>query len=159
MDSSSWRDVYFTKTESWYPQSPLALLKEYHDSPLGGHAGELKTYLRLATEWYWVGMRKDISTYIRACTICQKQKALNTNPAGLLQPLPIPAQVWDEITMDFIEGLPRSQGMDTVLVVVDRLTKYAHFVALRHPFTASSVAALFCQGHCATSWVPQLHRV
>lgn len=76
-------------------KSPIThvLLREYHDSPLGGHAGELKTYLRLAIEWYWVGMRKDISKYIHACATCRKQKALNTSPAGLLQPLSIPTQV------------------------------------------------------------------
>ncbi|XP_048496700.1 transposon Tf2-1 polyprotein [Beta vulgaris subsp. vulgaris] len=119
------------------------LLREYHDSPLGGHAGELKTYLRLATEWFWVGMRKEVARYVQACTTCQQQKALNISPAGLLQPLPIPVLVWDELTMDFIEGLPRSQGLDCVLVVVDRLTKYAHFIGLKHPYTAQGVVALF----------------
>ncbi|XP_057252042.1 uncharacterized protein LOC130592021 [Beta vulgaris subsp. vulgaris] len=120
-----------------------SLLEENHDSPTGGHSGDLKTYLRLATSWYWVGMRGDVTKYVRRCGVCQQFKATNLSPAGLLQPLPLPRLVWEEITMDFIEGLPRSKGCDTVFVVVDRLTKYAHFLTLKHPFTAYTVAGVF----------------
>lgn len=100
----------------------VTLLKEYHSTAMGGHSGELKTYLRLAAEWYWKGMRKDVAKYVQMCQVCQQQKASTKSPVGLIQPLPIPLQVWDEISMDFIEGLPRSKGVDTILVVVDRLT-------------------------------------
>lgn len=119
------------------------LLHEFHTSDVGGHQGDIKTYLKIAANWFWVVMRKQIARYVRDCDVCQRQKGSHQHPAGLLQPLPIPSQVWEEISMDFVEGLPNSGGVDTILVVVDRLTKYIHFVALKHPFTATSVAAVF----------------
>lgn len=119
------------------------ILQAYHDSPVGGHTRDVKTYLRMVADWYGIGMRKDVADYVRKCVICQHQKASTQNPSGLLQPLPLPFMVWDDISMDFVEGLPKSRGVDTILVVVDRLSKYAHFLGLKHPFTALLVADLF----------------
>lgn len=119
------------------------LLQEHHDSPLGGHSGDLKTYKRIATQWFWPGMRKEIQLYTQACHICQQNKQSTLSPGGLLQSLPIPTQVWEEISMDFVEGLPLSKGKDAVLVVVDRLTKYAHFLSIKHPYNAPMIAELF----------------
>ena len=121
----------------------VVLLREYHDSPVGGHAGELKTYLRLATEWFWEGMKRQVLHYVRECKVCQQAKASYQSPARLLQNLPIPSNVWEHITKDFIEGVPKSDGVDTILVVVDRLTKFGHFISLKHPFTAATMAAKF----------------
>lgn len=120
------------------------LLFEYHNSTVGGH-GDLKTYLKLVNEWFWVGMRKQVAQYVRECMVCQQHKVSHQHPVGLLQTLPIPSQVREDITMDFIEGLPKSGGIDTIMVVMDRLTKFAHFVGLKHPFSTTSVAALLAK--------------
>lgn len=82
-------------------------------------------------------------SFIRGCEVCQRHKAEHTAPAGLLQPLPIPDRIWEDISMDFIDGLPNSNGKTTIFVVVDRLSKYAHFVPLSHPYTAVTVAMSF----------------
>ena len=103
------------------------IMKEFHDSPIGGHTGYLRTYKRMTNLFYWDGMRRDIQAYVKACDICQRNKHSSLSPAGLLQPLPIPDEVWSDISMDFISGLPKSQHYDTIFVAVDRFTKYSHF--------------------------------
>jgi hypothetical protein len=86
-------------------------------------------------------MRKDLRKFIRECEICQQNKYENTSPAVLLQPLPIPTQIWSDISIDFIEGLPLSHGHSMILVVVDRLSKYNHFfLSLSHPYIVLKVA-------------------
>lgn len=80
--------------------------------------------------------------FVQQCVICQQDKHLNSHPAGLLQPLPIPKGSWCDISIDFIEGLPKSDSYTVILVIVDRFTKYAHFIPLKHPYTAKSVAQL-----------------
>lgn len=119
------------------------LLKEFHDSPIGGNAGVKKTYQRAAAELYRPGMSNDISEYVRNCAVCQQNKTLTTTLAGLLQAIPLPTQTWEEITMDFIEGLSKSEGRDVIWVVVDRLSKYAHFIPLKHHFSAATIANSF----------------
>lgn len=117
------------------------LIQTYHGSPTpGGHNGEVKTFKRLVADWFWVGIRGDVTKFVQQCQVCQQSKCSQQSPAGLLQPLPVPSQVWEDISMDFIEGLPVSKGVDTVLVVVDRMSKYAHFLGLKHPFSAVTVA-------------------
>ncbi|KAA0047602.1 ty3-gypsy retrotransposon protein [Cucumis melo var. makuwa] len=106
------------------------ILHTFYDSIIKGHSGQLHTYKRIATELFWEGMKNDIKLYLEQCHACQQNKIQALSPAGLLQPLPIPNRIWEDISMDFVEGLPHSQGFDIVLVVVDRLSKYAHFIAL-----------------------------
>ena len=145
--------LYFQRDGVWYkkgrvylsPSSSLlpAILKGHHSSPTGGHFGYHKSLSRLKKSFNWPGLRSAVKDFIKHCEVCQRCKYDNTKPAGLLQPLPIPLQVWTDISMDFVEGLPVSKGFIVIMVVVDRLSKYAHFVPLKHPFTASSVAKAF----------------
>jgi hypothetical protein len=119
------------------------VLYELHTSPLGGHAGITRTMARVKAQFYWPDMKTDIVEYVKKCEICQKAKTTNTLPAGLLQPLPIPSQVWEDVAMDFITGLPLSHGCTVILVVIDRLTKYAHFIPLKTDYTRKIVAEAF----------------
>ncbi|XP_042950090.1 uncharacterized protein LOC122282205 [Carya illinoinensis] len=104
------------------------LLELTHSSPWGGHSGYDKSAHRMRRDFYWPGMKRDLKQFTRACDLCQRVKADNFLPNGLLQPLPIPSQPWTQISMDFIEGLPNSHGYNSLWVVVDRLTKYGHFI-------------------------------
>jgi len=86
-------------------------------------------------------MKTNVDTYVKQCSIYQQMKHSHDHPAGLLQPLPIPAGAWqDFVKRDFVEGLPKSDGYSVILVVVDRLTKFAHFIPLKHPYTSVTVA-------------------
>ncbi|KAJ0442677.1 putative nucleotidyltransferase, Ribonuclease H [Helianthus annuus] len=121
------------------------LLHEAHATPVGGHGGFLKTLKRISAQYFWPKLKQDVRLFVQQCLICQQQKYETLAPAGLLQPLPIPTRIWEDISMDFIVGLPVSNRVDTILVVVDRLSKYAHFLCLSHPFTAKGVASVFCK--------------
>jgi transposase InsO family protein len=88
-------------------------------------------------------MRSAILQFVKSCSVCLQAKPDRARYPGLLQPLPVPSGAWEIISMDFIEGLPLSGKFNTVLVVVDKYSKYAHFVPLRHPFSAADVARVF----------------
>ena len=81
-----------------------------------------------------------VQDYVRACATCQRYKSEHLHPAGLLLPLPVPTAVWADIGMDFIEALPRVGGKSVILTIVDRFSKYCHFIPLAHPYSAESVA-------------------
>ncbi|TYK00065.1 transposon Tf2-1 polyprotein isoform X1 [Cucumis melo var. makuwa] len=106
------------------------------------HQGVLQFKGRITGELYWDDMKKDIKKYCEECLICQKNKILALSPAGLLTPLEIPDTICD-ISMDFMDGLPKSPGFEVIFVVVDRMSEYAHFMALKHPYMAKFVIELF----------------
>lgn len=132
------------------------LIAAMHNSAVGGHSGSTATYQRMRKLFDWRGLKRDVEEYVRQCTVCQQAKHEHSKPAGLLAPLPIPTAPWEDLTMDFAEGLPASEGYDAIMVVVDRFTKFAHFVPLRHPFTATQVARAFWDKIVKLHGVPSL---
>lgn len=92
---------------SWSTQ----LLEEFHKTSTGGHSVVFKTYHILGTNFYWPGMMKPVMKFVVAYDICQRSRYYAKSPAGILNPLPIPARIWEDIRMDFITGLPRSGGL------------------------------------------------
>lgn len=93
--------------------------------------------------FFWEGMKADILKFVSKCDICHHMKYESASLAGLLQPLPIPNHIWEDVSMDFIEGFPNALNVDTVLVVVDRMTKYAYFLTWKNPFTTIEMAQRF----------------
>jgi transposase InsO family protein len=100
-------------------------------------------------------MRSWVQDFVRACATCQKYKSEHLHPTGLLQPLPVPSIVWADIGLDFVEALPRVHGKTVILSVVDRFSKYCHFVPLAHPYTAESVAQTFFTDIVRLHGIPQ----
>ena len=121
----------------------LALLKECHDGPVAGHRGVKPTLVELVKNYYWPNLRDDVEQYVKSCVTCQQNRAQFRKEAGLLRPLPIPTKCWKSVSMDFKTHLPESKGFDSIMVVVDRVSKMAHFVATRDTATAQEVGRLY----------------
>lgn len=111
-----------------------------HSNSEGGHSGISATIKKVEQLFYWPGLRTDITQLVKECEVCHRNKTEHVPSPGLLQPIPIPENAWEVISMDFIEGLPKSKGKDSILVVVDKLTKYCHLIPLTHPYSALTVA-------------------
>ena len=101
-------------------------------------------------------MNRDVAAYVAVCDICQRVKAEHQRPAGLLQPLQVPVWKWEEISMDFIVGLPRTQaGYDSIWVIVDRLTKVAHFIPVKTTHSSARLAELYMSRIVCLHGVPK----
>nr|AAX95143.1 retrotransposon protein, putative, Ty3-gypsy sub-class [Oryza sativa Japonica Group]ABA92434.1 retrotransposon protein, putative, Ty3-gypsy subclass [Oryza sativa Japonica Group] len=121
-----------------------AILKEAHDTLYSIHPGSTKMYQDLKERFWWASMKREIAEYVAVCVVCQRVKAEHQKPVGLLQPLKIPEWKWEELGMDFITGLPRtSSGHDSIWVIVDRLTKVAHFIPIKTTYSGSRLAELY----------------
>ncbi|KAL4289567.1 hypothetical protein GQ457_14G014840 [Hibiscus cannabinus] len=123
-----WRNIIMVPDET---ALRTLLLREFHNSVIGGHAGVTRTFHRLAAGFYWPGMRKDVRRFVAEC------------------------QVFEDISLDFIVGLPKSNGKEAILVVVDRLTKYAHFFSLPRHFDSAFVAKILVQGVIKLHGIPR----
>lgn len=120
-----------------------AILIEAHDSYLGGHFGQNKTLAIIKERFYWPKMEKEVMRYVQKCHVCHKAKGHSHN-AGLYTSLPIPHAPWQDVSMDFVVGLPRTQrNRDSIMVVVDRFSKMAHFLPCCKTADATYVADLY----------------
>jgi hypothetical protein len=132
------------------------ILREAHDSAHSIHPGSTKMYQDLKEYYWWYGMKRDVAEYVALCDTCQRVKAEHQRPAGLLQPLKVPEWKWEEIGMDFIVGLPRTQaGYDSIWVVVDRLTKVAHFIPVKTTYSSAKLAELYMSRIVCLHGVPK----
>ena len=115
-----------------------------HAHPYSGHYGNQRTIVKVQQSFFWPGLAKDVRRWIKSCDSCQRVKALHASPMGKLQPLPIPGRRWSSVSMDFITDLPVTvQGHDAIWVVVDRLSKMVHLVAIKKSITAEQVAKVY----------------
>lgn len=131
------------------------IFTEAHEPPTSGHFGPYKTYFTLAQNFYWPRMFKDIKSFIRSCDNCQRCKTGSTGTDGLLKPLDIPEQRWSSIFLDFVTGLPVSNGFDAILVVTDRLTKRGHFIPTQKAIDAPRTAQLYMDEIVRLHGIPQ----
>ncbi|WVZ88990.1 hypothetical protein U9M48_035455, partial [Paspalum notatum var. saurae] len=112
------------------------ILEEAHESVLAMHPGSNKMYQDLKQRFWWTRMKREIAKYVSECHVCKRVKADHLKPAGMLHPLNIPAWKWEDIHMDFVVGLPRTQkGYDSIWVIIDRFTKSAHFIPVKTSYT------------------------
>ena len=146
--SASNQKLYLLDSPTWRLCIPagklrLHLLELCHDNISAGHPGRDKTYSLLSRVYYWPGMYKQVTRYVKSCDVCQHTKG-DLPPQNLLQPLPLPKAPWQDLGMDLIVGLPTtSQGHDAIITFVDRLTKYAHFIPTSSSLDAIGAADLY----------------
>ena len=120
------------------------VLKELHNSPLAVHPGGNKMYKDLRRTFWWPSLKRSIAQFVARCLTCQQVKGERNKSSGELQPLEIPNWKWEDISMDFVSGLPRTRGRnDSISVIVDRLTKSAHFLPVRKTRDLGSLAKLY----------------
>ena len=121
------------------------VIKAYHDSRSAGHQGFERTYDLISKHLFWPNMSQDIKEYVSTCQSCQVNKASNNRKQNILKPLEIPYMKWTSISMDFLGPLPRSQGFDTILVIMDRFTKRTHLIQCKQTDGAKEIATLFIE--------------
>ena len=131
------------------------ILGEAHSFAYAMLPGSTKMYHMLEEYYWWLGMKREVAEYVSKCLVCQQVKAERRKPSVLLQPLPIQEWKWEHITMDFVFKLPSTtQRHDDIWVVVDRLTKSAHFLPIRVKFSPQKLAELFMNHIVSLHGVP-----
>ncbi|WVZ87915.1 LOW QUALITY PROTEIN: hypothetical protein U9M48_034490, partial [Paspalum notatum var. saurae] len=131
------------------------ILDEAHTSILTMHPGSNKMFQDLKQKFWWTRMKREIAKYVSECHVCKQVKADHLKPAGMLQPLNIPAWKWEDIHMDFVVGLPRTQkGYDSIWLIIDRFTKSAHFIPVKTSYTAATYAKVYISRIVSLHGVP-----
>ncbi|XXG53461.1 hypothetical protein AAC387_Pa03g1546 [Persea americana] len=118
-------------------------MQECHDSKWAGHPGVHCTLALVEERYYWPRMRYDIEAYVKTCLVCQQDKVEQKMPAGLLEPLPIPEYPWESVSLDFMMELPMSEGYWSIMLVVDRFSKYATFIPAAKEYPTKEATRLF----------------
>nr|GFD03435.1 retrotransposable element Tf2 [Tanacetum cinerariifolium] len=137
-------ELFVSGQQGYWATLREALLTEAHSSRFSVHPGSTKMYHDLKQYFWWSRMKGDVATFVARCLICQHVKIEHQRASGLLQQLDIPVWKWDEISMDFVTGLPPTQRRhDAIWGVVDRLTKSAHFLPIRKDYSVSRLAEIF----------------
>ncbi|WVZ70878.1 hypothetical protein U9M48_019508 [Paspalum notatum var. saurae] len=132
------------------------ILDEAHTSMFTLHPGSNKMYQDLKQKFWWTRMKREIAKYVSECDVCKRVKADHLKPGGMLQPLNIPAWKWEDIHMDFVVGLPRTQkGYDSIWVIIDRFTKSAHFLPVKTVYRANTYAELYIAKIVSLHGVPR----
>ena len=112
-------------------------------------------YRDIQENYWWNNMKGDIAQFVEQCLTCQQIKALHQKPLGLLQPLPIPEWKWKRICMDFVSGLPRPpKGHEAIWVIVDRMTKIAHFIPVKMTYSLDQLAQIYIDEIVSLHGVP-----
>ena len=144
-DQTTKEGFFFKNKRLFIPTQELrdTVLNWCHDSPLSVHPGRLKTKQMCLRNFWWEGLDHDSKVYVDTCPICTRNKDSRSRPTGLLQTMPTPPVPWHTLSLDFITGLPISQGKSCVLVVIDYLSKMGHFIALKALPTAKEMAQIF----------------
>ena len=131
------------------------VLQTCHDDPLAGHFGVAKTLELVSRGFWWPQPWKFVKEFVKTCDVCARSKAVHHRPYGLLHPLPIPNRPWASISMDFITDLPPVNGVDTVLVIVDRFSKMAHFVPCSKTISGKETADLLLKSVVRLHGIPE----
>jgi len=142
-----WKAKYlWHQGKIWVPNKEgirTNLIRQHHDIPQAGHGGTAKTMELLQRKYYWPHMRNTIKQYIKNCDICQRTKVVRHAPYGLMKPNEASDRPWKSISMDFITDLPKSEGDDAILIVIDRLTKMGHFLPCTKEIDGRQFSELF----------------
>ncbi|QRV81614.1 Transposon Tf2-7 polyprotein [Ceratobasidium sp. AG-Ba] len=144
-DKYEWKeDLLWYKGRIVIPENKeirLAILEMQHDNPIAGHQGQARTLELISRRYYWPAMKQQVNQFVETCEICQRSKGQKQYAPQ--KPLPIPQKPWEDIAYDFIVKLPESQGMDSILVVIECFSRQAHSIPCLESTNAEGVADLF----------------